>query len=33
MTPNRYLRGGETLTLGATRLGTQTQRVVAHPGV
>jgi 2,4-didehydro-3-deoxy-L-rhamnonate hydrolase len=31
MSPNRYLHGGETLTLGATRLGTQTQRVVAHP--
>jgi 2-keto-4-pentenoate hydratase/2-oxohepta-3-ene-1,7-dioic acid hydratase in catechol pathway len=26
-----YLRGGETMTLGITRLGTQTQRVVAHP--
>jgi len=33
MTPPRYLRGGETMTLGATRLGTQTQRVIANPGV
>jgi 2-keto-4-pentenoate hydratase/2-oxohepta-3-ene-1,7-dioic acid hydratase in catechol pathway len=33
MSPNRYLHGGETLTLGATRLGTQTQRVIAHPEV
>jgi 2,4-diketo-3-deoxy-L-fuconate hydrolase len=33
MSPNRYLHGGETLTLGATRLGTQTQRVIANPEV
>jgi len=33
MTPPRYLRGGETMTLGATRLGTQTQRVIANSGV
>jgi 2-keto-4-pentenoate hydratase/2-oxohepta-3-ene-1,7-dioic acid hydratase in catechol pathway len=33
MTPPRYLRGGETLTLGGTRLGTQTQRVIANPSV
>jgi 2,4-didehydro-3-deoxy-L-rhamnonate hydrolase len=33
MSPNRYLHGGETLTLGGTRLGTQTQRVIANPGV
>ena len=33
MSPQRYLHGGETVTLGATRLGTQTQRVIAHPGV
>lgn len=32
MTPPRYLHGGETMTLGATRLGTQTQRVVAPRG-
>lgn len=30
-TPPTYLRGGETMTLGITRLGTQTQRVIAHP--
>lgn len=29
--PQVFLRGGETMTLGITRLGTQTQRVVAHP--
>ena len=28
-----YLRGGETMTLGGTRLGTQTQRVIANPAV
>lgn len=33
MSPQRYLHGGETVTLGATRLGTQTQRVIAHPAV
>lgn len=31
MTPPRYLSGGETVTLGGAGLGTQTQRVVAHP--
>ncbi|MEO8263726.1 MAG: fumarylacetoacetate hydrolase family protein [Pseudolysinimonas sp.] len=31
MKPPQYLHGGETLTLGITRLGTQTQHVVAHP--
>ncbi len=31
MKPPQYLRGGETLTLGITRLGMQTQHVVAHP--
>ena len=29
--PQVYLRGGETMTLGISRLGTQTQRVIAHP--
>jgi 2-keto-4-pentenoate hydratase/2-oxohepta-3-ene-1,7-dioic acid hydratase in catechol pathway len=29
MTPPTYLRGGEVMTLGITRLGTQTQHVVA----
>ncbi|THG29620.1 fumarylacetoacetate hydrolase family protein [Naasia lichenicola] len=29
--PPVYLKGGETMTLNITRLGTQTQRVVAHP--
>jgi len=33
MSPQLWLTGGETMTLGATRLGTQTQRVVAHPEV
>jgi len=33
MTPQRWLTGGETVTLGGTRLGTQTQRVIAHPEV
>jgi 2,4-diketo-3-deoxy-L-fuconate hydrolase len=33
MSPQRYLHGGETVTLGATRLGTQTQRVIAHPSL
>ncbi len=28
MTPPTYLRGGETMTLGITRLGTQTQHVI-----
>jgi 2-keto-4-pentenoate hydratase/2-oxohepta-3-ene-1,7-dioic acid hydratase in catechol pathway len=32
MKPPRYLVGGETVTLGATGLGTQTQHVVAYPG-
>jgi 2-keto-4-pentenoate hydratase/2-oxohepta-3-ene-1,7-dioic acid hydratase in catechol pathway len=32
MTPPTYLKGGEVLTLGITRLGTQTQHVIAHPG-
>jgi 2,4-didehydro-3-deoxy-L-rhamnonate hydrolase len=31
MKPPQYLQGGETLTLGITRLGTQTQHVIAHP--
>ena len=31
MTPPQYLHGGETMTLGITRLGTQTQHVIAHP--
>lgn len=31
MTPPTYLKGGEVLTLGITRLGTQTQRVIADP--
>jgi 2,4-diketo-3-deoxy-L-fuconate hydrolase len=30
--PPRYLAGGEVMTLSITRLGTQTQHVVAHPG-
>ena len=30
MTPQQYLRGGETMTLGITRLGTQSQHVIAH---
>ena len=29
--PPTYLRGGETMTLSITRLGTQTQHVIAHP--
>ncbi|HYI50780.1 MAG TPA: fumarylacetoacetate hydrolase family protein [Microbacterium sp.] len=29
--PQVFLRGGETITLSITRLGTQTQRVIAHP--
>jgi len=29
--PQVYLRGVETMTLGISRLGTQTQRVIAHP--
>jgi 2-keto-4-pentenoate hydratase/2-oxohepta-3-ene-1,7-dioic acid hydratase in catechol pathway len=29
--PQVFLRGGETMTLGMTRLGTQTQHVIAHP--
>jgi 2-keto-4-pentenoate hydratase/2-oxohepta-3-ene-1,7-dioic acid hydratase in catechol pathway len=29
--PPRYLGGGEVMTLQITRLGSQTQRVVAHP--
>jgi 2,4-diketo-3-deoxy-L-fuconate hydrolase len=29
--PQVFLQGGETMTLGITRLGTQTQHVVAHP--
>jgi len=29
--PQVFLHGGETMTLGITRLGTQTQRVIAHP--
>jgi 2,4-diketo-3-deoxy-L-fuconate hydrolase len=33
MSPQRYLHGGETVTLGATRLGTQAQRVIANPAV
>jgi 2-keto-4-pentenoate hydratase/2-oxohepta-3-ene-1,7-dioic acid hydratase in catechol pathway len=32
MTPPTYLTGGEVMTLGITRLGTQTQHVIAHPG-
>ncbi len=31
MKPPQYLKGGETMTLGITRLGTQTQHVIAHP--
>src|SRR6187402_2454948 len=30
MSPQVYLAGGETMTLGITRLGTQTQHVIAH---
>ena len=30
--PPTYLHGGETMTLSVSRLGTQTRRVVAHPG-
>ena len=30
MKPPTYLRGGEVMTLGITRLGTQTQHVIAH---
>lgn len=33
MSPQRWLVGGETVTLGGTRLGTQTQSVIAHPGL
>ncbi|MET0781163.1 MAG: fumarylacetoacetate hydrolase family protein [Microbacterium sp.] len=29
--PQVFLHGGETMTLGITRLGMQTQRVIAHP--
>ena len=29
--PPTYLHGGETMTLGITRLGTQTQHVIADP--
>ncbi|SDG78273.1 fumarylacetoacetate hydrolase family protein [Microbacterium pygmaeum] len=31
MSPQVFLHGGETMTLGITRLGTQTQHVIAHP--
>jgi len=31
MKPPQYLHGGETMTLGITRLGAQTQHVIAHP--
>lgn len=31
MKPQQFLRGGETMTLGITRLGTQTQHVIANP--
>lgn len=31
MSPQVFLHGGETITLGITRLGAQTQRVIAHP--
>ena len=31
MNPPTYLRGGETMTLSITRLGTQTQHVITHP--
>ena len=31
MKPQRFLCGGETMTLGITRLGTQTQHVIANP--
>jgi 2,4-diketo-3-deoxy-L-fuconate hydrolase len=30
--PQIFLRGGETITLGITRLGTQTQHVIGNPG-
>ncbi len=33
MSPQLWLTGGETMRLGATRLGTQTQRVIANPQV
>ena len=29
--PQVFLKGGETITLGMTRLGTQRQRVIANP--
>jgi 2,4-didehydro-3-deoxy-L-rhamnonate hydrolase len=31
MTPPQYLTGGETMSLGISRLGVQTQRVIANP--
>ena len=31
LSPQVFLHGGETMTLGITRLGTQQQRVIAHP--
>ncbi|MFB7893572.1 fumarylacetoacetate hydrolase family protein [Microbacterium sp. NPDC056044] len=31
LSPQVFLHGGETMTLGITRLGTQTQHVLAHP--
>lgn len=31
MKPPQFLHGGETMTLGITRLGSQTQHVIAHP--
>jgi 2-keto-4-pentenoate hydratase/2-oxohepta-3-ene-1,7-dioic acid hydratase in catechol pathway len=31
LSPQVFLHGGETMRLGITRLGTQTQRVIAHP--
>ncbi|CAN5211772.1 fumarylacetoacetate hydrolase family protein [soil metagenome] len=31
LNPPVFLHGGETMTLGITHLGTQTQRVIAHP--
>lgn len=31
MSPQVFLHGGETMTLGITRLGTQTQRVIGNP--
>jgi 2,4-didehydro-3-deoxy-L-rhamnonate hydrolase len=33
MTPQVFLHGGETMTLGITRLGTQTQHVIGNPAV